>query len=299
MTTVLMYSFKGGAGRTVTTANIGYILASELNKRVCLVDLDVESAGASVLFDIDDAVESSTDAHALQDLLARAASDGILNRELFPDVWSKAARTLRDAEGKILLPNYILLPSRRTLRTPDEAVFGTPAAGRLFESLLQRIDLHWRPDITLMDSASGIQQTAILGLENADVLVIFLRWTKQFLKGTQQFIKDQLLSQPDLWERLRNVYVVPTAVPPLDSPHATHELQQRTSKLHHDIVHLNGEARRLLQKPNDWIRVGPSIPETYALKWEDRIFLREDYESTNLRPVQEAYLALAQLLVNA
>jgi hypothetical protein len=55
----------------------------------------------------------------------------------------------------------------------------------------------------------------------------------------------------------------------------------------------------MLQKPDDWIRVGPSIPETYALKWEDRIFFREDYENNNLRPVQDAYRALAQLLVNA
>lgn len=52
-TTVLMYSFKGGSGRTVTTANVAYLLASEFHKRVLVIDLDVESAGSSVLFGVE------------------------------------------------------------------------------------------------------------------------------------------------------------------------------------------------------------------------------------------------------
>jgi cellulose biosynthesis protein BcsQ len=291
MPNVLMYSFKGGAGRTVSTANIGYFLATTLGKRVCIVDLDVESAGASVLFDADDSVESSSAHYALQDILSRAQTDGILHPANFPDVWQRSARYYES------LDNLALLPARRTLRRAEEAVFGTQSAARDFERLLLRIERHWRPDITLMDSASGIQQTALLGLENADVLVIFLRWTRQFLSGTRQFMKDQLVSNPDGWPRLRSVLVVPTAVPTADTNHARAELQRRTRDLESDIALLNHDARDNLGKPDGWISLGPSIPETYELKWDDRIFRQPEYDrSPDLRQLANAYGTLARLL---
>ena len=65
---VSMYSFKGGAGRTVTTANVARILSAERRKRVTVMDLDVESAGLSVLFGVDRKVESG-ECSTIQDVL--------------------------------------------------------------------------------------------------------------------------------------------------------------------------------------------------------------------------------------
>src|SRR5687767_604595 len=65
---VLMYSFKGGAGRTVSTANIARVMAIESGRRVAVIDLDVESAGLSVLFKIDRKVENG-ECGTIQDIL--------------------------------------------------------------------------------------------------------------------------------------------------------------------------------------------------------------------------------------
>src|SRR3954467_3752656 len=65
---VLMYSFKGGAGRTVSTANIARLLAVESGRRVAAIDLDVESAGLSVLFKVDRKVETG-ECGTIQDIL--------------------------------------------------------------------------------------------------------------------------------------------------------------------------------------------------------------------------------------
>src|SRR5258707_3708857 len=89
---VLMYSFKGGAGRTVTTANVGYNLASALARRVLIIDLDMESAGAAVLFGTDGSLERSTETLSIQDILREASVQALLDEQNFKDTWQRSCK---------------------------------------------------------------------------------------------------------------------------------------------------------------------------------------------------------------
>ena len=71
---ILSYSYKGGTGRTTTTANIASILAKK-GKNVLCVDMDIEGPGLNVLFDIDQNKLIKEGHHFLQDYLSGAKFD--------------------------------------------------------------------------------------------------------------------------------------------------------------------------------------------------------------------------------
>src|SRR5262249_45585985 len=51
---VTFYSYKGGVGRSMTVANIAWLLASKYGKRVLVVDWDLEAPGLHRFFEIED-----------------------------------------------------------------------------------------------------------------------------------------------------------------------------------------------------------------------------------------------------
>lgn len=290
-TRFLMYSFKGGAGRTVTTCNVALALASRLDRRVLVIDLDVESAGSSVLFGLDERVRSGG-SWALQDVLrgfheipGSGAESEEESREtivlgndfeerawprLYHDVWPRGASAQR---GFVKA-----LPARIILRSSQEASVRGFQAAHSFERLLRKVEGLGTdcPDIILFDSASGMQDTANMGLANCDVLVVFVRWTRQFVTGTIQFLSEYVCS--DLFaQRIKRVLVVPTAVPHLQpSGLLAAELEDRRKRLEDTLRLVNAKARHHFGRPDDdWIELTPPIMECDALKWDDRIFLLE------------------------
>lgn len=289
---VMMYSFKGGAGRTVTTANVAYALATEYGKRVVVIDLDVESAGASVLFDVDGKVEKDEGPVAVQDMLR----GGPVLRDDFRDVWGRAARAF--APNDVPVPNLRLLPARRILRTADEVPFGSINVQRDFQLLLRQIQRVERPDFIFIDSASGIQQSALMGLANADVLVIFSRWTRQFLAGTRQFIHQQII-QNETPPPLRRILLVPTAVPRSSAGSAVY-LKKSREDLEAFVNMKNADAVRPYQT-RSLISLFDDIPESDLLKWDDRIMTGEVIKAhsrdASVNAVVEAYRRLAAHLV--
>jgi hypothetical protein len=140
-----------------------------------------------------------------------------------------------------------------------------------FELLLRRIDNQFESPVVFLDSASGIQGSALMGLIAADLLVIFFRWSRQFINGTKQFIREQLIGSGDGRTRLRKVLLVPTAVPATsgsDQGYAARVYQE----LQEEVDSMNRAARENLMKLGDWISIAPAVPEAEALKWDDQIF---------------------------
>lgn len=286
-----MYSFKGGAGRTVTTANVAYLLATEHQKRVLVVDLDIESAGASVLFEVDDAVERGQ-YYTVQDVfrgayVSRSKNSGAepqkkllyLERDDFDGrVWPKLNihiwPDMRDDDG----PYLRIVPSRRILYTADEAT-GDEIGADNFDIFLQQVEsLANAPDVILFDSASGIQSSAMMALQRADAAFIFARWSRQFVKGTVQFVEENICSPPG--RNLDQIFVVPTAVP-TDHPTGTmrDELLVRRKQLEDSIWGVNVAARNKFGKGENWVRLfDPAVREADALKWDDKIVGKEGGE---------------------
>ena len=48
---ITFYSYKGGTGRTMNLANIAYLLAKRRNKKVLVIDWDLEAPGLDRYFD--------------------------------------------------------------------------------------------------------------------------------------------------------------------------------------------------------------------------------------------------------
>jgi MinD-like ATPase involved in chromosome partitioning or flagellar assembly len=320
---VQMYSFKGGAGRTVSTANIARVLASERKRRVLAIDMDVESAGLSVLFDVDDEVESRHHG-AIQDILrgfferrrdeeeadfdhrtyaTRGDDDEVYDEEVFgmgrnaffKNVWPRVhIRPVR-------FPDVLLIPARRILTSSKESSAFHDMNQR-FEQLLIHLQRDPEgPEFILFDSASGIQNTAILGLENCDVLVVFVRWSRQFIRGTKQFLTE-LVRHPSGLTKLTRVILVPTAVPrTLTSKAMADGVRDYTFDLQKKIASSNLDAFNRLGKPRNWIMlVSEGIPDADELRWDDRIISENDPTAgpgSDLHDVLISYRQLADLLI--
>lgn len=295
---VLMYSFKGGAGRTVSTANLAVILAKELAQRVALMDLDVESAGTSVLFNLEARKGAAEDKHfTIQDILRgsyqpppRPGAEGAAQARVTIDInrldfeqsiWPQIHKDIPVGAGNGYLK---VLPSRPIIHNADEGSGYSNDSQIRFENLLYNIEnLSKPPDIVLMDSASGLQATAHLGLMKCDVLVIFFRWTRQFMFGTTRFLTDYLIRNPRIVKRIKRVILVPTAVP-TGTPEndLVREHEKRKKDLNQDVELVNARVRKEHPKmPERWAEVHEPVYESDLLKWDDRILLLDTLRSGN------------------
>lgn len=308
----LMYSFKGGAGRTVTAANVSYILAREMQCRVLLMDIDVESAGCSVLFGLDKVVREGS-CWSLQDIIRgrtdhAAAGQGEssaggsiqLNRKDFEEtLWPKMHGMIwRDDKGFLEM-----LPSQIIMHSTDEIKVSTEKGQRQFEHLIRKIEgMTKAPEIIVFDSSSGQQDTAMLGLMSCNILVIFVRWSRQFVLGTTQFL-NEYICQERFCPRLRQVFIVPTAVP-LTEPSGKlgKALQHRRKSLEDTVYLVNQRAQHDFGAKNDWVKLLAPVHECNALKWDDRVFLMDEPEITkdaSVVSVLEDYRSLAKSMVEA
>ncbi len=69
MKTVAFYSYKGGAGRSLTLANVATLMGCNLGHQIGMVDLDCEAAALHEIFSID-----AGEANLLEFLLPRNRS---------------------------------------------------------------------------------------------------------------------------------------------------------------------------------------------------------------------------------
>src|SRR3972149_9658149 len=205
----LMYSYKGGAGRTVSTANIASILAKDFNKKVVCIDLDIEGAGLGIVFNVHKEINSSKDRKCLQDILC---SKGFKSAQDFYANWWPGLHfdigkqfSVPDLDGKLLF-----VPARFAAH---DAVPHAEETAMILESLLNEIKTQIKPDYILLDSASGMGDWACMGFSLCDALVVFMRWSRQFMEGTIETIK---FLQTSCYIVARQILIVPSAVPALN-----------------------------------------------------------------------------------
>ena len=279
-----MYSFKGGAGRTVTTSNVAYLLAKELKKRVLLIDADVESAGTSVLFDLEEPIREGR-ALTLQDILRgyRMKQDKTREdidvsaklRQFHDDLWPRIGYLIETFDSAYLR----VLPSRVILNMDEETRASSPVAQDRFRSLQYKLgSVSGGPEIVLYDSSSGLQETANLGFCHCRVLVLFFRWSRQFVHGTTRFINDYLLDPERQLDQppMRKILLVPAAVPSVPSEGTfADEIAQRERLFRSEIQLINHKAAQHFHSSEDWIEICRPIRECVGLKWDDRILLRD------------------------
>jgi MinD-like ATPase involved in chromosome partitioning or flagellar assembly len=163
---ISVHSFRGGTGKSNTTANISALLAMD-GARVGVVDTDIASPGIHVLFNLDE----SEMVHSLNDYLWGKC--GI--EEAAHDVTGHVGG---DIKGQIFLIPSSIKPGEiaRILREGYDV--GLLNDG--FRDVVEKLNL----DYLLIDTHPGLNEETLLSIAISNALVIILRPDSQDYQGT-------------------------------------------------------------------------------------------------------------------
>lgn len=168
---ISVHSFRGGTGKSNTTANIAAVMAAE-GKRVGVVDTDIQSPGIHILFGLaGDEITTSLNDYLWHGLpIDKAALD------VTPQLKSPGP-------GRIFLIPSSTKPGEitRVLREGYDAQKLT----RGFRSLVDDLKL----DVLLIDSHPGLNEETLLSLVISQVLLIVMRPDQQDYEGTGITVK--------------------------------------------------------------------------------------------------------------
>lgn len=163
---VAIHSFRGGTGKSNTTANLACLLAQG-GKRVGIVDTDIQSPGIHVLFDLDPKALP----FCLNDFL-----------------WGKCdiARTAYDvteSSGVSGVGQVFLIPS--SIRTGDIArVLHYGYDINLLKEGYRQLIKELKLDYLFIDTHPGLNEETLMSIAIAHVLLIILRPDHQDYQGT-------------------------------------------------------------------------------------------------------------------
>ena len=163
---ISVHSFRGGTGKSNTSANLTYLCAMK-GLRVGVVDTDIQSPGIHVLFGLDD----QDMGHSLNDYLWGKCKI----EETAHDVTASLGPQVR---GKVyLIPSSIKAGEiARVLREGYDV--GLLNDG--FESLVKNLNL----DMLIIDTHPGLNEETLLSIAISDTLVLILRPDQQDYQGT-------------------------------------------------------------------------------------------------------------------
>ena len=163
---ISIHSFRGGTGKSNTTANISTLLAAA-GQRVGVIDTDIQSPGIHVLFQLDEADM----VHSLNDYLW-----GMCNIE------DAAHDVTSHLDGEIKGQVFLIPSSVKTgeiARVLREG-YDVGLLNDGFQQLLEKLEL----DVLMIDTHPGLNEETLLSIAISDTLVIILRPDQQDYQGT-------------------------------------------------------------------------------------------------------------------
>jgi len=163
---ISVHSYRGGTGKSNTTANLAALLACE-GRRVGVVDTDIQSPGIHILFGL-----SETDIHhSLNDYLWGHCHIKETAHDVTP-------RLGGNVPGKVfLIPSSMKAGDiARVLREGYDV--GVLRDG--LHELIGALEL----DVLMIDTHPGINEETLLSIALSDALVIVLRPDQQDYQGT-------------------------------------------------------------------------------------------------------------------
>jgi MinD-like ATPase involved in chromosome partitioning or flagellar assembly len=164
---VSIHSYRGGTGKSNTTANLAALLAMQ-GLRVGVIDTDIASPGIHVLF------KMSTD-----DMTHHSLNDYLWGKcDIEQAAYDVTANLGAGVTGKIYLIPSSIEPGEiaRVLREGYDV--GLLNDG--YQRLLQKLEL----DFLLIDTHPGLNEETLLSIAISDILIIVLRPDQQDYQGT-------------------------------------------------------------------------------------------------------------------
>jgi MinD-like ATPase involved in chromosome partitioning or flagellar assembly len=160
---VSIHSFRGGTGKSNTTANVAALLARE-GRHVAVIDTDLQSPGIHVLFGLDQDKVS----HCLNDYLWGKCAIEEATHDVTPGgpgrVWLSPASIKPHDVARVMHEGYDV--------------------GRLndgFRELINELSL----DALILDTHPGLGEETMLSIAMSNSLVILLRPDQQDFEGTR------------------------------------------------------------------------------------------------------------------
>ena len=163
---VSVHSFRGGTGKSNTTANLSALLAKQ-GFRVGVVDTDIQSPGIHVLFNLD---------------------EGDIKYSLNDYLWGKceiqeAAHDVTGRLGADIKGQIFLIPSSikagEIVRVLREG-YDVGLLNEGFRNLLSKLEL----DYLIVDTHPGLNEETLLSIAISDALIIIMRPDQQDYQGT-------------------------------------------------------------------------------------------------------------------
>ena len=206
------YSYKGGAGRSVTTLNTIPFIAEALNaspeKPLIVFDMDLESAGITYLVEEDKSF-SKNEGIKLKD--TRDYFDGEIS----------ARRKANSRDESDILKNSIDISKKVGYPNEGSILFMGVDDSDLLKEYPNPADLKKKVSdlIThlkkiaagiIFDSASGGQPISLALLQKSTDIVVCLKVTSQFRHGTLRFL-DKLMFDNDDFDK-KNIILLPVAI---------------------------------------------------------------------------------------
>ncbi len=169
---VSIHSFRGGTGKSNTTANLASQVAMA-GKRVGVVDTDIQSPGIHVLFGLDEQKMGKT----LNDFLHGKAS--------IREVGFSVGKNTGEGEGRAQLAGKELYLFPSSIR--GQEISQILREGIDFNKLNEAMQLaisEFNLDYLFIDTHPGLNEETLLSIATSDVLIIILRPDNQDLQGT-------------------------------------------------------------------------------------------------------------------
>ncbi|WP_414545423.1 MinD/ParA family ATP-binding protein [Nostoc sp. CCY0012] len=160
-----IHSFRGGTGKSNLTANLAVKMALQ-NKRVAIVDTDLQSPGIHALFAIDEKITSKT------------LNDYLWHRSSIADTACDVTSNLAIAQGKVfLIPSSINADEIAKIISEGYNV-------SLLNSGLQRLIKELELDYLFIDTHPGLSRETLLSIAISDLLIVIIRPDRQDFQGT-------------------------------------------------------------------------------------------------------------------
>ncbi|MDJ0772771.1 MAG: AAA family ATPase [Mastigocoleus sp. MO_167.B18] len=200
---VTFYSFKGGVGRSTALGMVAGILATR-NRRVVMVDFDLEAPGISILFD-PDIEKINEEQYGVLDYLHQRY---LTPEENIPKIESCISQINLPTRGELFLvpvgeydENYIHRLADLDRQTLENFYRG---ANNPIEQLMEDIKTSLNPDVILIDARPGFSDISAIALfDLADTAIICFSPTDQSFEGLRWVVQgirkqNQYQAKPDI-----------------------------------------------------------------------------------------------------
>ncbi len=168
---ISIHSFRGGTGKSNTTANLAALLAAS-GQRVGVIDTDIQSPGIHVLFGL------------AGDEITTSLNDYLWHGH---DI-KEAAQDVTDNLGGALSGRLFLIPSSAKPGEITRVLREGYDAQRLTHGL-RRLVTELQLDVLLIDTHPGLNEETLLSLVISHALVIVMRPDQQDYEGTGITVK--------------------------------------------------------------------------------------------------------------